>query len=91
MFNMFTEHFEVFDCTFDIEVNGDMQRSSMQAPRMIIEKQFIQFVQQASQTNSPVKIKMSRMVPVYDDMRDEWIERENSIVFTNNAYKDYEE
>lgn len=58
----------------------------MQAPRAVLEQQFVSLIQQATQSNKPIRLKMSRKVPVYDDFNDKWIERGNSVVFANNAY-----
>lgn len=85
------EKMEIFDCVFTIESNGNIQKQKMRAPRFIIEQQFLQLVQQAAQSNSPTKIKLSRDYRVHDLFNDKMIDRENFIVFTNNAHGDYEE
>ena len=58
----------------------------MQAPRAALEQQFLNLVQQATQSNKPVKIKISRRIPIYDDFEKKWIERESSLVIANNIY-----
>ncbi len=58
----------------------------MQAPRAALEQQFLNLVQQAAQSNKPVKIKISRRIPIYDDFEKKWIERESSLVIANNIY-----
>ena len=77
---------EIFECTFDIEIENKTQHNVIQAPRAALEQQFINLVEQASQSNKPIKIKMSRKIPVYDNFEDVWIKRENSVAFANNAY-----
>ena len=80
------ERFETFECMIDIETNGNKQRQRIQAPRIMIEQQFMSLVQQAVQADRPVKVILSRMVPVYDEFNDKWIEIENYIAFENNMY-----
>lgn len=77
---------EVFECTFDIEVEDRIQHQVVQAPRAALEQQFLSLVQQAIQSSKSVKVKMSRKVPIYDNFNKKWIERENSVTFANNAY-----
>lgn len=82
----FGEQFETFDCVIEVNVNGEVQRSGMSAPRIIIEQQFMSLVQQAAQANAPVIVTLSRNVPVYNEFDGNWIERESSITFSNSYY-----
>ncbi len=86
MFENIREQMEVFECTFDVEVDGVTNRSRIQAPRVALEQQFMSLVQQAANSAKPVKVKMSRVVPIYDNFDNKWINRENSVTFANNAY-----
>lgn len=86
MFERIREQMEVFECTFDIEVEDRIQHQVVQAPRAVLEQQFLSLVQQAIQSSKSVKVKMSRKVPIYDNFNKKWIERENSVTFANNAY-----
>ena len=86
MFGRINEQFEVFDCLLEIEMEGRVQTQRLKAPRVMIEQQFESLVQQAINSASPIKIKMSRRVPIWSQLEDKWIERENSIIFTNIAY-----
>lgn len=47
---------------------------------------FIGLVYEASQSTEPIKVKMSRIIPTYSQFDREWLDRECSIVFENNAY-----
>lgn len=40
------------------------------------------------ENSKPVKVKMSRNVFIYDPFKNQMIERENSIVFTNKAWNE---
>ena len=86
MFEKIREQMEVFECTFDIEVEDRIQHQTVQAPRVALEQQFLGLVQQAAKSNKPTKVKMSRQVPIYDNFDKKWIMRENSMAFANNAY-----
>lgn len=88
MFININEQMDIFICTFDVEVNNQRQRETMQAPRMMLEHRFMSLVQQAAQSPTPIKIKMSIPVYIYDESNNEEIERESSVTFTNNAYID---
>lgn len=78
--------FEIFDVKFEIIEGSNIRNQHMQAPKMIIEQQFLQLMQQAVNLQIPIKIKMSRTEPFYDVFEQKTTERENSIVFMNNAY-----
>ena len=80
------EEVEIFTCTFEIEVSNQVQTEIIKAPRIMIERYFVSLVEQASQSSLPIKIKMSRTINIYDNFNDEWVERENNVVFKNNAY-----
>lgn len=86
MFERIREQMEIFECTFDMEVENDIQHQVVQAPRAALEQQFLSLVQQAAQSSKPVKVKMSREVPIYDNFDKKRIERENSVAFANNTY-----
>lgn len=83
----FHEQMEIYACAFEIEVNGQVQKQMLEAPRMMIEGEFVSLMQQAAQHPDPVKITMSRQVPIYDNFNNEWVKRENSVTFKNNAYR----
>lgn len=85
---MIFEEMEMFVCSLEIE-NG--QRKTIQtinAPRFVLQQQFISLVQEASKSAIPIRIKMSRKVPIYDNFDNQWIEREASVTFENKSYED---
>ena len=86
MFEKIREQMEVFECTFDIEVEDRIQHQAVQAPRVALEQQFLGLAQQAAKSNKPMRVKMSRQIPIYDNFDKKWIVRENSVAFANNAY-----
>lgn len=86
MFAHLHQHMEVYTCTLEIEQNGNLQQQTIEAPRIMLEQQFIDLIQQASKVNHPVKIKMSRQVPTYNNYDDEWVDLEHLLVFENDAY-----
>lgn len=78
--------FEIFAVNFEITEGENTTTQYVEAPQMMIETQFIQLMQQATRIATPIKIKLSRPEQIYDVFEQKMIERENSIVFKNNAY-----
>lgn len=85
--NIFFNEMEMFDCTFEIEVEQKKQTQTINAPRFVIEQQFRAYIQEASRSNEPIRIKLYRKVPIYDNFDNKWIEREVSITFENKSYE----
>ena len=83
-FGGMNEQLEVFDCVIDIYINGNEQKQRLQAPRVIIEQQFLGVCKEISELNVPAKVKISRIAKCYDTFNDKWIEREVYIVYRNN-------
>jgi hypothetical protein len=77
---------DLYDVIFEITEGNNIRKQQMQAPRIIIEQQFLQFMQQAANVQIPVKIKLSRTEQIYDNFDQKFIDQENSITFMNNAY-----
>ena len=80
------EKMEVFVCLFEIEVDGIIQHRRMKAPRLFLEQEYTSLVYEAAQDQRPVRVKISRTEPVWNQFDQEWVEREYSIDFANNAY-----
>ena len=78
--------FELFDVTFEITEGNNIRNQRMQAPRMLIEQQFLQLIQQAANLQTPIKVKMSRIEQIYDNFDQKMVDREISVSFMNNAY-----
>ena len=79
---------EMFSVTFEIEVDNKIQRQNMQAPRVMLEQQFVSLVQQAYKNLMPVRIKMSMDVPIWVQFENKWVTREHSVEFANKAWQD---
>lgn len=86
MFQHFQMFDDLYDVIFEITEGNNIRKQQMQAPRIIIEQQFLQFMQQAANVQIPVKIKLSRTEQIYDNFDQKFIDQENSITFMNNAY-----
>ena len=84
------QHFQMFDDLYDVILEitegNNIRKQQMQAPRIIIEQQFLQLMQQAANVQIPVKIKLKRIEQVYDNFDQKFVDRENSITFMNNTY-----
>lgn len=79
---------EVFAVTFEVEMNNKIQKQTMQAPRIMLEQQFVSLVQQAYESRVPVRVKMSMTVPIWIQFENRWVDREHSVEFTNQAWQD---
>lgn len=77
-----------FSVMFEITVGDKLDAYLREAPRIILEQEFIQLVEQAARYPTPVKVRMSRKVPIYDPFDKTTIERVNSIEFTNKAWNE---
>lgn len=77
---------EVFDCTLEIFQGNRVEKQRMKAPRFVIEQQFASLVEQAINTNTSIKLRLSRIQPVWSQFEQRWIDREIDIVFMNNAW-----
>lgn len=76
----------IFECTIEINNNGEIQTHRMQAPRVVIEGQFLQLVNEAFNMDVPISIKLSRNIPSYIQHENRWIEVENSVTVVNPTY-----
>lgn len=83
--------FDIFNVTFEIELQGNITTQTMGAPQMIVQNQFVNLVEQAANTASPCRVKMRRMVDVFDEFgRNCNKSIEHFVGFKNNAYLDNE-
>lgn len=85
-FGNIDEQMEIYASVFVIDVDGQVQKKNMQAPRLMIEQEFISLVQQATQIDTPVKITMVVSVSIFNQFDNKWVEREHSVMFKNNPY-----
>ena len=79
---------ETFAVTLEVEMDNKIQRQTMQAPRIMLEQQFVSLVQQAYESRIPVRVKMSMDVPIWIQFEQRWVNREHSVEFTNQAWQD---
>ena len=66
----------IYTCTFEIEIGGRWSRQTIQAPQIMIQHRFVEFVQQFHGSTEPI----------YSQFDKRWINRENSIEYCNAAY-----
>ena len=85
---MIFDGIELFVCTFEIDDGRQKQTQTIKAPRFALEQQFISYVQQISQIKEPVKVKMYRIVQIYDNFDKKWVDREISVAFANKSYEE---
>ena len=77
-----------YEVMFEVTVDGKLEAYTQEAPRVMLEHEFMSLVQQAARYPKPVKVKMSRKVPIYDPFDKTTIEREHSVEFTNQAWNE---
>ena len=82
---MFQE-FQMYEVTLEVNDNGRIKLQRIQMPRVMIEHQFLGLIEQASQVNRPIKIKMSRTEPYFDPYEQRNIPQESTLIFANNSY-----
>lgn len=89
---MYAEHLhekmEIFLCTFEIVVGENTQWRTLEAPRIMLEREFMSLVNEAANSTLPIKVKMSRKFPLWNQFDNQWVEQENSITFMNHTYTD---
>lgn len=80
------DHFETFKVNIEITVGDRVSHRQMEAPRVMIEQQFLGLMQDAANHPEPVRIHMTRSIPRFDRFQQKWVNSENSVTFINNAY-----
>lgn len=77
---------EFFDVDIEVTTPDGTSVSSISAPKMMVEREFLSLVLKASRVSDPVKIKIKRMIPVHSQLDNCMYDRECSIEFMNHAY-----
>lgn len=80
------DKFEVFTCVLEIITAQGTTRQVIDTPRIMIEQQFVSLIYEAAQHTEPVKVKLSRVIPIYSQFDQKWLDRECSIAFGNQAF-----
>ncbi len=80
------EEFEIFNVSIEITTQSGTRTSTMSAPRMILEQQFLSLVQEAAGSPEPVKIEIKTNSPIFSSFDNSWHDRECGIEFVNHAY-----
>lgn len=76
---------DLFDVLFEMTQNGKVSRQRMQAPRFVIEQEFISLVQYAASQKDRTTVKMSREERVYDNYTNQWKRLFYSIFYDNTV------
>ena len=90
IFDNIHSRMDVFTRTFELRTQNGSQIQTIQAPRMMLEQQFISLAEDISHMKDPAMIKISRIVPMYDKIDKCWVNREHSIELKNNHYVNME-
>lgn len=81
------EMMTIYECRFEIQTNNGIRTQIVTAPRLLLERKILSLINDAAQCPEPVKVKVSRKEPFWNQFINKWSEREYSIEFTNNAYE----
>lgn len=84
---MFHEIFQEYSVSFIVTQEHGVKRTSMTAPRMVIEHRFINLIQDVASRQEPIKIKLARSEPVWSRFDNCTYDREYGIEFANDAWK----
>ena len=85
--HIFGNEMEMFEVIFEITNGNRKSIQRMQAPRIMIEQQFLQLAEQAYRSTDPIRIVLKREEPIYNNFTNEWVNREYSITYDNDARK----
>lgn len=88
LFSAFGGSINTFECVLDIYEGDNHRTAQLSQPSMFIESQFVQLMQQASQTGTPIKIKLSRTDKFWNQLAQDFEDREYFVTFNNNAWRD---
>ena len=78
---------ESFLVYFTIEIGNNTQTKAIEAPRIMLEQQFINYVQQAYNNPSPIRITMSRADKIWNQFENKLTDTEYKIVYSNKAWE----
>lgn len=76
----------VYDCILEVNQGDKTTKQHMQAPRFMIEQQFASLVNQAAGVKQPIKVKISRTEPIWNEFEQKQTDVEYSAAFMNNAW-----
>ena len=87
MFEQLNGIMDVIACVLEINIVYKKQQRMLEAPKIIIEQEFMSLVKEANSNDSPIMIRVSCKVPIWSQFQNKWIERENSIEFRNLSWQ----
>jgi hypothetical protein len=92
---MFINMNDVFE-TYEVDIetyieNRLVNKQRMQAPKEIIELNFVQLMNQVANDKRPLKVRMTRPETIWDNFENKQKVITNEIAFSNNAMIAYEE
>lgn len=90
-FNM-NDMFEAHNVIFEIYIEDKLtNRQTMQAPRQILEMEFLKLAKQISQDSRPIKVKMIVPETKWSKFENKQFTLNNEVAFLNNAMVSWEE
>ena len=84
--------FEMFEVTFEVYIEDKkVQTQTMQAPKEMLEMNFIQLVRQISNDPRPMKIRMYRPEIIWDSFENKQKVIDNEVIFSNHSMVAWQE
>lgn len=77
---------KTYTVALEIYTPSGVQKRQLQAPRVLIEQQFLSLVEQSMSSGAPVKIAMRRYEPEWNQYEGKYINMEYSVVYANQLY-----
>lgn len=83
----FNSEIEPYECMIELEQDGRIQRQAITAPKILIVNHITDIGRSICNSSIPSRCKVSRILRIYDQYEDKWIDRELSVEFMNKAYE----
>ena len=78
---------ESFLVYFTIEIGNNTQTKAIEAPRIMLEQQFINYVQQAYNNPNPIRITMSRIDKIWNQFENKLMDVDCKVIYFNSAWE----
>lgn len=92
MFINMNDMFETYEVDIETYIeNRLVNKQRMQAPKEIIELNFVQMMNQVANDKRPLKVRMTRPEIIWDNFENKQKVITNEIAFSNNAMIAFEE
>jgi len=74
-------------CTVEVHTGNHVQREQINAPKMMLQAKFVQLMDMAGRSPSPMKVKIIKEEKVWDPLIQTHKPLENFMEFRNNTWE----